>query len=355
MTVALQSLPSVPTATRRRRRLALARTVLGHSVRAHLLPAGARRRQRLQVCGAADTLTALGVRVQVFSPAIPWPRSGRFVISDHVGRLGDLAVSTAVRGPPTTARHLPGRRPLPGRGPARLPAPRTRCRSAPRRSSRCTDSSSRCTACRRSPEQKPHRRPPHGARPLASCPRTRPDEEESMAEASWLADPTGCARAALLERQQLDRARVRPGDDGPGPADHRAPAAGRRVPAAPPRSRRPPRAAPAPPAGSRAGRTASSRSPTRARRSPTRASRSWPSRTPSAPSSGPTTRTRCGSARARTPPPARPGSPRRATGSPRTASGSRAACSAPAPRACRCGRSRTWTCGCRLAAGQGRR
>ena len=98
MTVALHSLPSVPTAIRRRRRLALARTVLGHSVRAHLIPAGARRRQRLQVCGAADTLTALGVRVQVFQPSTPWPRAGRYVISDHVGRLGDLAVSTAVRG-----------------------------------------------------------------------------------------------------------------------------------------------------------------------------------------------------------------------------------------------------------------
>lgn len=95
MTIAL---PSAPTATRRRRRLRLARTLVGHSVRARLLPATERRRQRLQVCGAADTLTALGVRVQVFQPAIPWPRSGRFVISDHVGRLGDLAVSTAVHG-----------------------------------------------------------------------------------------------------------------------------------------------------------------------------------------------------------------------------------------------------------------
>ena len=95
MTIAAQS---VPPATRRRRRLRLARTLVGHSVRAHLLPATERRRQRLQVCGAADTLTALGVRVQVFQPAIPWPRSGRFVISDHVGRLGDLAVSTAVHG-----------------------------------------------------------------------------------------------------------------------------------------------------------------------------------------------------------------------------------------------------------------
>ena len=99
MTVALQSLPSVPPALRRRRRLRLARTVVGHSVRARLLPSGERRRKRLQVCGAADTLTALGVRVQVFPPATPWPRTGRSVTSDHVGRLGDLAVSTAFRGP----------------------------------------------------------------------------------------------------------------------------------------------------------------------------------------------------------------------------------------------------------------
>ena len=98
MTVAVQSFPQVPVSLRRRRRLRLARTLVGHSVRARLLPAGQRRRQRLQVCGAADTLTALGVRVQVIQPSVPWPRSGRYVISDHVGRLGDLAVSTAVRG-----------------------------------------------------------------------------------------------------------------------------------------------------------------------------------------------------------------------------------------------------------------
>jgi hypothetical protein len=98
VTVAVQSLPQVSVSLRRRRRLRLARTLVGHSVRARLLPASERRRQRLQVCGAADTLTALGVRVQVFQPSVPWPRSGRYVISDHVGRLGDLAVSTAVRG-----------------------------------------------------------------------------------------------------------------------------------------------------------------------------------------------------------------------------------------------------------------
>lgn len=72
----------------------LARTLVGSSVRSRLLPAGERRRLRLRVCGAADTLTALGVRVQVFQPAVPWPRTGRCVISDHVGRLGDLALST---------------------------------------------------------------------------------------------------------------------------------------------------------------------------------------------------------------------------------------------------------------------
>jgi hypothetical protein len=52
------------------------------------------------VCGAANLLTALGVRVRVVAPVSPWPRSGRLVVSDHVGWLGDLAVSTAVRGAP---------------------------------------------------------------------------------------------------------------------------------------------------------------------------------------------------------------------------------------------------------------
>jgi hypothetical protein len=68
------------------------------SVRSRLLPASERRRQRLRVCAAADTLSALGVRVQVLPPSTPWPRTGRLVISDHVGRLGDLALSTTFRG-----------------------------------------------------------------------------------------------------------------------------------------------------------------------------------------------------------------------------------------------------------------
>jgi len=98
VTAALFPLPQVPLAAQRRRRMRLARTLVGHSVRSRLLPAGERRRVRLRVCGAADTLTALGVRVQVFPASTPWPRTGRYVISDHVGRLGDLAVATAFRG-----------------------------------------------------------------------------------------------------------------------------------------------------------------------------------------------------------------------------------------------------------------
>jgi hypothetical protein len=88
----------------RRRRLRVARTRVGLSVQTRLLPTGGqRRRQRLQVCGAANTLTALGVRVQVLGPSTPWPRYERVVVSDHAGWLADLAVATALRGEPVCA------------------------------------------------------------------------------------------------------------------------------------------------------------------------------------------------------------------------------------------------------------
>jgi hypothetical protein len=90
----------VDPATRRLRRLRLAGTLAGHSVRTVLGPRTPTRRQRLRVCSAADVLTALGVRVRVVGPAAPWPRSGRLVVSDHTGRLGDLALATVVRGTP---------------------------------------------------------------------------------------------------------------------------------------------------------------------------------------------------------------------------------------------------------------
>jgi hypothetical protein len=86
--------------TQRRRRLRTACTLAGIAVRSRLLPSAGGRRRRMQVCDAANLLTALGVRVQVFLPPTAWPRSGRHVVSDHAGWLGDLAVATAFRGAP---------------------------------------------------------------------------------------------------------------------------------------------------------------------------------------------------------------------------------------------------------------
>jgi hypothetical protein len=96
---AMTAVPATP-ATRRIRRLRAACTMAGVSVRTVLRPRTPARRQRLRVCRAADVLTALGVRVRVVGPATPWPRADRVVASDHTGRLGDLALATAVRGIP---------------------------------------------------------------------------------------------------------------------------------------------------------------------------------------------------------------------------------------------------------------
>jgi hypothetical protein len=122
---ALTSFPQLPTApaatssdrpcacpadasTQRRRRLRVARTLARVSVRTALLPRSAvRSRQRLRVCSSADILTALDVRVQVVGAAVPWPRLGRVVVSDHTGWLGDLALSTALPGTPVLGRDAP--------------------------------------------------------------------------------------------------------------------------------------------------------------------------------------------------------------------------------------------------------
>ena len=80
------------------RRIRLAGTLAGVGLRSVLLPRDAvRQRGRVQVCGAARLLTALGVRVQVLPPATPWPRTGgRLVVPGAPGRIGELAVLTAV-------------------------------------------------------------------------------------------------------------------------------------------------------------------------------------------------------------------------------------------------------------------
>jgi hypothetical protein len=53
---------------------------------------------RLQVCGAANLLTALGVRVDVVQPATPWPRGRghRLLVENTAGLLGDLALLVGV-------------------------------------------------------------------------------------------------------------------------------------------------------------------------------------------------------------------------------------------------------------------
>jgi hypothetical protein len=64
-----------------------------------MVPAGSvRRRQSLQLCGAARLLTAVGIRVVVVQPSTPWPRDRphRLVTRNEAGLLGDLALLTAV-------------------------------------------------------------------------------------------------------------------------------------------------------------------------------------------------------------------------------------------------------------------
>jgi hypothetical protein len=98
--------PAAASRVQRRRRLRLARALVALSARGALLPRGATRsRRRLEVCRAADILTALGVRVQVVGGAVPWPRLGRVVVSDHTGLLGDLALATAAPGTPVLGRN----------------------------------------------------------------------------------------------------------------------------------------------------------------------------------------------------------------------------------------------------------
>lgn len=92
----LPARPLVARAVRRRRQLKLARIRARASLRNNLLPPPTTRgRQRVDLRTAADTLHALGVRVEVIPPTTPWPRTGRFVLSDSTAWLGDLALVTA--------------------------------------------------------------------------------------------------------------------------------------------------------------------------------------------------------------------------------------------------------------------
>lgn len=83
-------------ATQQQRRLRYSATLARLRARAAVTPAGSI--PRLQVCGAANLLTALGVRVDVVQPATPWPRdrAHRLVVEGTTGLLGDLSLLVGV-------------------------------------------------------------------------------------------------------------------------------------------------------------------------------------------------------------------------------------------------------------------
>ncbi|MGY1803008.1 hypothetical protein ACI78T_06985 [Blastococcus sp. SYSU D00922] len=83
-------------ATQQQRRLRYSATLARLRARAAVTPAGSL--PRLQLCGAANLLTALGVRVDVVQPRVAWPRDRRLrlEVENTAGLLGDLAVLVGV-------------------------------------------------------------------------------------------------------------------------------------------------------------------------------------------------------------------------------------------------------------------
>ena len=85
--------------TQQQRRLRFQATLAGIRARAAMTPASSlQRRRALQICGAANLLTALGIRVQVVQPATPWPRERphRLLVENTAGVFGDLALLVGV-------------------------------------------------------------------------------------------------------------------------------------------------------------------------------------------------------------------------------------------------------------------
>jgi hypothetical protein len=81
------------------RRLRYQATLTRIRARAAMMPAtSVQRRGALQVCGAANLLTALGIRVQVLQPTTPWPRDlqHRLQIDNAAGVFGELALLVGV-------------------------------------------------------------------------------------------------------------------------------------------------------------------------------------------------------------------------------------------------------------------
>lgn len=114
----------VAPATQQQRRLRYRATLAGIRARAAVSAAtSVQRRRALQICGAANLLTALGIRVQVVQPATPWPRERQhrlLVVENSAGVFGDLALLVGV--PRTAAGWTDvADRVLPVRTPSRPP------------------------------------------------------------------------------------------------------------------------------------------------------------------------------------------------------------------------------------------
>ncbi|TQN38002.1 hypothetical protein FHU33_4682 [Blastococcus colisei] len=100
---ALPPSPRATPATQQQRRLRYGAALAALRARAAVTPTGSvQRRQTLQLCGAANLLTALGIRVDVVQPTVPWPRDRRhrLQVENSAGLLGDLALLV---GAPRTA------------------------------------------------------------------------------------------------------------------------------------------------------------------------------------------------------------------------------------------------------------
>ena len=104
----------VDPATRRRRLCRLAGAALLAAGRITLWSAaGVRTQRRVALCSASGLLVALGVRVEVVNPAVPWPRTGtgHLVASDATSWLDHLALVIALRATPVAqvrVARLPG-------------------------------------------------------------------------------------------------------------------------------------------------------------------------------------------------------------------------------------------------------
>ena len=236
-------------ATQRRRRLRLARTLAGVSVRRRCCPGAPSAAGSGSASAARPTSSPRSdVRVQVVGAAVPWPRLGRVVVSDHTGWLGDLALSTAVPGTPVLGRDAARVLPV---GSVACPVV-LRYRTAagylpageiPRTLAEITAARDLVVEVHRLPALLPEpaaaglrsarsraSRIPAGAAILPSA--TRPTEEDH-GRSELVARPARRARAALLDRDGVERARLRPGRDDDRPARRAAATArpGRRVPA----------------------------------------------------------------------------------------------------------------------------